>query len=118
METYILLPESQYKKCFPDDDVDLNLTVNNVDLNDFNTAYELTPRTKTDEIIRLPKRVHSFTGEIYRNKKMKCNTGIKRQNGDEFGLPDGKKQKTENCDETNNEQYEVIKPHAPDGDTS
>ena len=70
METYILLPESQYKKCFPvDDDSDLD-SVEAVKTE----ATDVEPEQTTGDVIveenfRVPKRGHSPTEEISGRKK-------------------------------------------------
>ena len=100
METYILLPESQYKKCFPEEsDSDLDTPEEMVGSTTTSVVPEVKPiDSSTDEVIRIPKREHSPSDDKNSNKKMKPNAGEKRQIGDQFGLPISKRLKTNTTD--------------------
>ena len=70
METYILLPESQYKKCFPvDDDSDLD-SVEAVKTK----ATDVEPEQTTEDVVveesfRVPKKRAFANREYFRKKK-------------------------------------------------
>ncbi len=114
METYVLLPESQYKKCFPLHEEDPDLKDNSEEEHTTNTSREVIEKTeisndpqKVEEYFQphinpynfttpstTKKRQRSPSTEISSTKKIKPTQGEKRLADDDRALNNVKKFKT------------------------